>query len=60
MTPSSRSAYAAHDTIPSDTVGNDAYGLTAVQAPSAGEAPLVPGSGIPFEATMPVLCGVAN
>jgi hypothetical protein len=27
----------------------------------AGEAPLAPGSGIPFEATMPVLCGgIAN
>ena len=39
-----------------DVDGNGAYDLDG-----AGESPLVPGSGIPFEATMPVLCGgIAN
>ncbi|CAM3894094.1 hypothetical protein [Janibacter anophelis] len=39
-----------------DVDGDGTYSLT-----DAGEAPLVPGSGIPFSATMPALCGgIAN
>lgn len=55
------SALANADTVQVVVHGIDVNGNGAYDLAGAGEAPLVPGSGIPFEATMPVLCGgIAN
>ncbi|WP_114202159.1 hypothetical protein [Janibacter anophelis] len=55
------SALANADTVQVVVHGIDVNGSGGYDLAGAGEAPLVPGSGIPFEATMPVLCGgVAN
>lgn len=55
------SALANADTVQVVVHGIDVNGSGTYDLDGAGEAPLVPGSGVPFEATMPVLCGgVAN
>ena len=55
------SALANADTVQVVVHGIDVNGSGTYDLAGAGEAPLVPGSGVPFEATMPVLCGgVAN
>lgn len=55
------SALANADTVQVVVHGIDVNGSGTYDLAGAGEAPLVPGSGIPFEATMPVLCGgIAN
>lgn len=55
------SALANADTVQVVVHGIDVNGSGGYDLAGAGEAPLVPGSGIPFEATMPVLCGgIAN
>ncbi|WP_277454423.1 hypothetical protein [Janibacter sp. DB-40] len=55
------SALANADTVQAVVHGVDVNGSGTYDLDGAGEAPLAPGSGIPFEATMPVLCGgIAN
>lgn len=54
---SDTAALANADTVQVVVHGIDVNMSGGYDLDGAGEAPLVPGSGIPFEATMPVLCG---